>query len=42
MMFGPPFHPIVVHFPIALYLLGVLFTLGYLDQRGSGRSGRPG
>jgi uncharacterized membrane protein len=32
-MFGRPFHPIVVHFPIALYLLGVLFTLGYLWRR---------
>jgi uncharacterized membrane protein len=30
---GWPFHPIVVHFPIALYLLGVLLTLGYLWRR---------
>jgi uncharacterized membrane protein len=27
---GLPLHPLVVHFPIALYLLGVLLTLGYL------------
>lgn len=27
---GQPLHPMFVHFPIALYLLGVLFTLGYL------------
>ncbi len=27
---GQPLHPMVVHFPIAFYLLGVLFTLGYL------------
>jgi uncharacterized membrane protein len=27
---GGPLHPMVVHFPIALYLLGVLLTLGYL------------
>jgi len=26
----PPYHTIFVHFPIALYLLGVLMTLGYL------------
>jgi uncharacterized membrane protein len=32
-MLGRPFHPIVVHFPIALYLLGVLLTLGYLWRR---------
>jgi uncharacterized membrane protein len=25
-----PLHPMFVHFPIALYLLGVLLTLGYL------------
>ena len=25
-----PFHPLFVHFPIALYFLGVLFTAGYL------------
>jgi uncharacterized membrane protein len=25
-----PFHPLTVHFPIALYLLGVLMTLLYL------------
>ncbi len=29
-MLGQPLHPMVVHFPIALYLLGVLLTLGYL------------
>lgn len=32
-MFGRPFHPMVVHFPIALYLLGALLTLGYLWRR---------
>jgi uncharacterized membrane protein len=32
-MLGQPIHPMVVHFPIALYLLGVLFTLGYLWRR---------
>ncbi len=26
-MLGRPLHPMVVHFPIALYLLGVLLTL---------------
>jgi len=30
--FGHPFHPMTVHFPIALYLLGVLLTLGYLGR----------
>lgn len=30
---GQPLHPMVVHFPITLYLLGVLFTLGYLWRR---------
>lgn len=30
--FGHPLHPMTVHFPIALYLLGVLLTLGYLWQ----------
>jgi uncharacterized membrane protein len=28
--FGHPFHPMTVHFPIALYLLGVLLTVVYL------------
>jgi len=28
--FGHPLHPMTVHFPIALYLLGVLLTLIYL------------
>jgi uncharacterized membrane protein len=28
--FGHPLHPMTVHFPIALYLLGVLLTIGYL------------
>lgn len=32
-MLGRPFHPMFVHFPIALYLLGVLLTLGYLWRR---------
>lgn len=27
--FGQPLHPMSVHFPIALYLLGVLLTIGY-------------
>ena len=29
-LFGHPLHPMTVHFPIALYLLGVLLTIGYL------------
>lgn len=29
-MLDRPLHPAVVHFPIALYFLGVLLTLGYL------------
>ncbi len=32
-MLDRPFHPMFVHFPIALYLLGVLLTLGYLGRR---------
>jgi uncharacterized membrane protein len=32
-MLGGPFHPVVVHFPIALYLLGVLFSAGFLWRR---------
>ena len=32
-MLGRPLHPAVVHFPLALYLLGVLLTLGYLWRR---------
>ena len=32
-MLGLPLHPMLVHFPIALYLLGVLLTLGYLWRR---------
>jgi len=34
-MVGRPLHPMFVHFPIALYLLGVLLTLGYLWRRTS-------
>lgn len=30
---GLPLHPRLVHFPIALYLLGVLLTLVYLGRR---------
>ena len=30
---GLPLHPAVVHFPITLYLLGVLLTAGYLWRR---------
>ena len=29
-LFGHPLHPMTVHFPIALYLLGVLLTLLHL------------
>lgn len=29
-LFGHPLHPMTVHFPIAIYLLGVLLTLIYL------------
>ena len=29
-LFGQPLHPMTVHFPIALYLLGVLLTIVYL------------
>lgn len=32
-LFGHPLHPMTIHFPIALYLLGVLLTLGYLWRR---------
>ena len=32
----PPYHPLFVHFPIALYFLGVLMTLAaLLDRRAS-------
>ena len=31
-LFGHPLHPMTVHFPIALYLLGVLLTLFYLRR----------
>jgi uncharacterized membrane protein len=31
-LFGHPFHPMTVHFPIAFYLLGVLLTLIYLGR----------
>ena len=31
----PPYHPLFVHFPIALYFLGVLLTLGYLWGKGA-------
>lgn len=29
-LFGHPLHPMTVHFPIALYLLGILLTVDYL------------
>ncbi len=29
-LFGHPLHPLTAHFPITLYLLAVLLTLGYL------------
>lgn len=29
-LFGHPLHPMTVHFPIALYVLGVLLTAAYL------------
>ena len=32
-MFDRPLHPMFVHFPIALYLLGVLLSLGYMWRR---------
>jgi uncharacterized membrane protein len=32
-MIFQPLHPMFVHFPIALYLLGVLLTLGYFWRR---------
>lgn len=28
-----PYHPLFVHFPIALYFLGVLMTMGYLWRK---------
>ncbi len=28
-----PYHPLVIHFPIAFYCLGMFFTLWYLWQR---------
>ncbi|RME74124.1 MAG: DUF2231 domain-containing protein [Chloroflexi bacterium] len=31
-LFGHPLHPMTVHFPIALFLLGVLLTLVYLRR----------
>jgi uncharacterized membrane protein len=34
-MLDQPLHPMFVHFPIALYLLGVLLTLGYFWRRTS-------
>ena len=34
-LFGHPLHPMTVHFPIALYLLGVLLTLSYLWRGGA-------
>jgi len=32
-MLAQPLHPMLVHFPIALYLLGVLLILGFLWRR---------
>ena len=32
-LFNHPLHPLAVHFPIALYLLGVLLTMLYLWRR---------
>ncbi len=32
-MLDRPLHPMFVHFPIALYLLGVLLSLGYMWRR---------
>ncbi|MFQ5576268.1 MAG: DUF2231 domain-containing protein [Anaerolineae bacterium] len=29
----PPYHPLFIHFPIALYLLGVLLTVGHLWRK---------